>query len=320
MAYKDYYNTLGVSKNASQNDIQKAYRELARKHHPDVNKAKGSEDKFKEINEAFEVLKDEKKRALFDKHGSTWRDVSEGRGGHNARDIYQDFSGFGGFQGGGFSGQASDFDIGSIFEQFFTGGGQGQRRQQRAHQRPQQHAQQRERHDQTVRFELTVLEAQFGGKKDVLLRDSSGQERKGEVNIPKGIVPKKKLRIADFFPATGSSAGGDLYLEIDIVSNDTYKYIDGAVHSVLKLAPFEAALGKETEVDTLDGRIKLKIPPCSSSGRSIRVPKKGFLPMPQKNIPSERGDFFVDIQISFPTDLSAKEKELYEALKTAATE
>lgn len=310
MEFKDYYSTLGVSKSASQDDIQKAYRKLARKYHPDVNRGPQAEEKFKEISEAYEVLKDAEKRSTYDRYGSAWRDAARSGGAPPGFDYQFDFGDAGGFGGSGFS---SFFDMlfgnrggargqnpfagggGSPFGDFGGGfgGGRGAPRGQ----------------DQEVKIALTLEEAAQGGQRDITVSDMVGRSRTYSVNVPAGIKPGQKVRLAGRGgPGAGGGPSGDLYLVVDLKPHEQFR-LDGVdLHTHLRVSPWEAALGAEVAVRTLNGSVKVRIPPGSSSGRKVRLRGKGF---PSRD---KTGDLYAEIRVMVPERLSEREKELFEEL------
>lgn len=312
MSYKDYYEVLGVSRTASKDDVQSAFRKLARKHHPDVSKDPKAEDRFKEINEAYGVLKDDEKRALYDKYGPAWKAISEGRqpppGAENVRFDFGD-----GFEGA---------DLGSIFEQFFAqqqaggfggqgfggqgfpggfaGGGFGGRQRRQ----PSRGA------DVEASLELGVEEAFRGGPRELGLRDESGNVQKLTVKIPAGVRHGQKIRLKEK-GQRGPMGGptGDLMLEVKISPSDHFRLEGEDLHTSIAVAPWEAALGATVEVPTLDGEVRLKVPAGTSSGRQIRLRGKGY---PRAD--GERGDLFATVQIKVPSELGERERELFEEL------
>ena len=309
MEYKDYYATLGVSKDASQEHIQRAYRKLARKYHPDVNKEPGAEEKFKEVGEAYEVLKDPDKRAKYDRYGTAWKAAQQSGGtpppgyedvwfdlGSEAGEPFSDFSGFS-----------------SFFEQLFGAGrgrgaawgspGAGRRGGQWDWAMPGA--------DQEARLSLSLEEAARGGQREISLTDPhTGQTKTYMVTIPKGIRPGQRLRLTGKGgQGSGGGRAGDLYLIIELLPHATFRLEDSDLHTTLSVSPWEAALGAEIRVPTLEGAVNVKVPPGSSSGRKIRLKGKGF--------PGARGgtgDLYADIRVVVPSHLSAEERQLFEEL------
>jgi curved DNA-binding protein len=298
--FKDYYAILGLEREATPEEIKRAFRKLARKHHPDVAADKlGSEEKFKEINEAYEVLGDPVKRKKYDGLGSNWQNgapfgdaYSRGGGAH------QEFQ----FQGTGFS----DF-----FEQFFSGGG--------AHGYSQQPPTSRSRRGQDVEGDLlvTLEEAMSGTVRPVSLQSidpRTGQEKKEtfQVRIPAGIADGKRIRVAGHGGAgTGGAPSGDLFLRIRHAAHPHFHTSGHDLYRDLDLAPWEAVLGAEIAVTSLDGSIKLRIPAGTENGQTFRVRGRG-LPTGKPGI---RGDLHVVAQIQLPETLSESERAAWEALR-----
>ena len=308
MDYKDYYVTLGVSKKATKGEIRKAYRKLARKFHPDVNKSAQAETRFKEINEAYEVLKDQEKREKYDRFGSAWkRAQTTGAPPPGFEDLFSAFSRQG----------VQDFDLsGSGFSSFFDllfGSGLGReatsRPGARVHWTTGGIRQAGADHD--ARISLTLAEAAQGGRRELRISDpASGSKRTLRVQIPPGIRPGQRIRLAG---QGGQGAGmgprGDLYLTVEVRPHDEFRLEGADLHTVLRVTPWEAALGGEADLPTLDGSVRVKIPSGSSSGRKIRLRGKGF---PESN--GRKGDLFAEIQIVLPQALSSKERQLFEQL------
>ncbi len=308
MDYKDYYATLGVKKDASQEEIQKAYRKLARKLHPDVNKAADAEVKFKEIGEAYEVLKDPDKRQKYDQFGSNWNRTggpppgweNYGGGGGGGFD-------FRGFSGGGGAGGA---DFSDFFEMLFGGGG-GRRRGAPAgfgagFGGPQAGG------DSEATLAISVEEAVRGGTREIAISDPhTGQRRTLTVKIPEGIRAGQKIRLAgQGNPGFGGAAAGDLLLKIEIAPDPRYRIEGADLHTHVPVSPAEAALGGEAEVETPTGTVRVRIPAGSSSGRKIRLRGRG-LSQPG----GAKGDLLAEIRIVVPESLTDRERELYRATR-----
>lgn len=309
MSYKDYYEQLGVSRSASQDELQKAYKTLARKHHPDVSKEAGAEDRFKSINEAYDVLKDPKKRGLYDKYGQAWKAISEGRqpppGTEQVRFDFRDF----GFDGAGGAQGIDPNDLGSIFEQFFGGQVEGMRGGRRRARGP------RRGEDRESILEIGVSDASSGGGRDLAIRDpETGQSTRLTVRIPGGVRTGQRIRLAGKGgPGSASGPPGDLYLVVRVVPDARFRLDGDDVYTPLPVTPWEAALGATVPLATLDGEVRLKVPAGSSSGREIRLRGKGY---PREN--GERGDLYATIQIAVPEALTPREKELFEQLQEAS--
>lgn len=308
MDYKDYYATLGVEKNASADDIQKAYRKLARKFHPDVNNSPGAEDRFKDITEAYEVLKDPEKRKTYDQFGSAWKQAGRPGQPPPGWNVGFDF----GQGGAGASGFSSFFDM--LFNQARGGGGgrgagpgfgfdfggggfdEGGR-------------------DQEVTLALTLEEGAEGGQREIVLTDpATRQTRSITFNMPAGILPGKKLRLAGKGLPGRNGKNGDLYLKVDFKPHARFKIEGRDLFAELPVSPWQAALGGEATVKTLGGNIKVKVPAGSSTGRRIRLKGKGY-PDPK----GEAGDLYAEIKIMVPEELSEREKELFAELAAVSS-
>ncbi len=308
MDYKDYYATLGVKKDASQDDIQKAYRKLARKYHPDVNKDPAAEVKFKELGEAYEVLKDSDKRKKYDQFGSQWKRAQQGGGPPPG---YEGFD-FGGFDFGGFSGGAGTGPEGfsSFFDMLFGGnapGGAGGRRGPRG-----AGARSRMRGGDTeATIQLTLDEAVRGGTREITLAEAeSGQRKTLSVRIPEGIRPGQKIRLAGKGqPGFDGSPAGDLLLKVEILPDPRFRVEGSDIHTTIPVSPWEAALGGEAEVETPTGSVRVRIPAGTSSGRKIRLRERGL-----SVSGGTKGDLFAEFRIVVPEQLSERERALFEQL------
>lgn len=291
MEYKDYYKTLGVERNASEADIKKAYRRLARKYHPDVSKEANAEQRFKEIGEAYEVLKDPQKRQSYDQLGANWKAGEQFRPPPG-----WDAAGFGGFggHGGGFDG-ASGFS--DFFESIFGGGfaqsaGAG-------------HSFQQAGQDQSAAINVSIYEAYHGANKTIHL--SNGKSL--QVKIPSGITSGKKIRLSgQGSPGINGGPNGDLYLEITVIDDANYKLEGKDIYIDVNIAPWEAALGEKIPVATLDGQVEIKIPANSKSGRKMRLAGKGLPGSPA-------GDLYVRLLIVAPPATTQEEKTFYENMR-----
>ena len=314
MKFRDYYETLGVARGATEAEIKTAYRKLARKYHPDVNKEKDAEDRFKEIGEAYSVLKDTEKRAAYDQMGSNWKqgqDFSPPPNWNAGFEFADDpNAGFGGY-GGNYDGDQSEF-----FESLF---GRGRHRQggRSSNARQGMHFKGQDHHAKIL---IDLADAYNGAKRTISLhmptQDPEGhvitQERKLDVNIPKGIKVGQNLRLSgQGGPGMGDGGAGDLYLEIDFHPNALYKVDGKDVYLDLPLAPWEAALGTSVNIPTPAGStLELTIPPNSKSGRKMRLKGKGI---PSK----EPGDFYVVPNIVLPEAQSDEQKAAYQELEKA---
>jgi len=307
MEYKDYYKILGVDKAASQQEIRKAYRRLARQYHPDVNPGdKKAEARFKDINEAHEVLSDAEKRRKYDELGANWQqwqrtggdprgfDWSQWSGSRQpgAGGVHVEYGNiedlFG--QGGGFS----DF-----FQSIFGGmGGAGGRQQARS------------RRGQNLEHTIEItLEEAYAGTKRVLQLDS----RRIEVKVPPGVDTGSRVRVAGEGAAGLGGANGDLYLRIVVLPHTTFERKGDDLYCAVPVSLYTALLGGEVSVETIKGRVMLTIPSETQGGKRFRL--KG-LGMPSLKNPKVAGDLYAEVRITLPQRLSKQEKELFEQLAT----
>ncbi len=315
MDYHDYYATLGVDRKASTSDIQKAYKKLARKYHPDVNKSPKAEARFKDVTEAYEVLKNDDKRAKYDQFGSAWKQAqSTGAPPPGFEDIFSMFGGQAGGgaqrQRGGFSGGAEGFS--SFFEMLFGGGG-GERQSQSWEWPRSDVAQPAADHE--ARLSLSLEEAAAGGSREISLSDpASGKPRKLRVKIPRGVRSGQRIRLVGQGGSNPQGQRGDLYLKVDVLPHPRLKLEGDRLTSELRVSPWEAALGSEAEVETLGGKVRVRIPAGSSSGRKIRLRNKGF-----PTGPSTAGDLIAEIKVVLPATLTKKERALYQQLSDVSS-
>ena len=298
MSYTDYYQVLAVPRTASASEIQKAYRALARRYHPDVSKEPDAEDRFKEVGEAYEVLKDPEKRRLYDKWGTHWKAVSEGRrpptGAPGSSEV--------GFDFGAYGVGSNVNDLHSIFETVFSGTQRAPQRRRGRRSRAPGAA----RGDQETELSLGVLAAYAGGRRDIQYVDGqSGERRRLTVNVPAQVRDGQRIRLAG--QATGGT--GDLYLVVRVVSDRTFRLKESDVFTTLRVSPSEAVLGGTVELVTLDGPVQLKVPAASSSGRQIRLRGRGY---PSRA--GQRGDLYAEIVVAVPSAPSDEERRLYEEL------
>jgi curved DNA-binding protein len=287
MKYKDYYKILGVERGAAEEDIKKAYRKLARKYHPDVSKEANAKEKFQEVSEAYETLRDKEKRAAYDSLGSF-------RPGQDFRPPPDWFDRFG-------SGRAEDLhgvDLGEIFESMGIFG-RAQRRSRRSF----------AGEDYEVPVRLTLEEAYRGTERTVQLDGKAFTAR-----IPRGATDGQRLRLrGKGGPGMNGGPPGDLYLQIALEPHPLYRVSGHDLEIDVPVAPWEAALGAEVEVPTLEGRVKMKVPAGSKSGQKLRLAGKG-LPKPGGGA----GDLYAALSIAVPGTLTEREKKLYEELREAS--
>ena len=291
MKYKDYYKILGVSRDASEDDIKKAYRKLARKYHPDVSKDANSKEKIQEVSEAYETLRDKDKRAAYDSLGSGFRP------GQDFRPPPDWFERFGG------AGRAEDLhgiDLGELFESMGIFG--------RAQRRPAGFGRKANLpgEDYEVPVRLTLEEAASGAERTVQLDGRAFTAR-----IPRGATDGQRLRLrGKGGPGMNGGPAGDLYLQIALEPHPLYRVSGHDLDIDVPLAPWEAALGAEVEVPTLEGRVKMKVPPGAKSGQKMRLAGKG-LPKPGGGA----GDLYAVLGVAVPGSLTEREKQLYEELR-----
>ena len=314
MEYRDYYQTLGVGRDASKDDIQKAYRKLARKFHPDVNKAEEAEAKFREINEAYEVLKDPEKRSKYDQFGSAWKQAqASGSPPPGFEDVFSAFGFGGGGRRGGFRTAGGDSGFSSFFEMLF--GSEGPTRTTWSWRgAPSGFEQPSPAGDEEATLSLTLEEAARGGQRQLTLSDATGGQRTLTVRIPAGIKDGQRIRLAGQAGQRGAGARGNLYLKVRLLPHPVFRFEDGQLVTSLPVTPWEAALGAEADVPTLAGPVRIKIPPHSSSGRRIRLRGKGY---PRRQ--GEAGDLIAELRVVVPQELSEAETELYRKLGELST-
>lgn len=310
MQYVDYYKTLGVNRSATAEEITKAYKQLARKFHPDLNKEKGAEDKFKEVNEAYEVLKDADKRKRYDALGANWKHgvPFEPPPGYGGGGVHMDFGGsgfsdffeslFGGVPGGGRRRSRGRGNGGGVNMNDLFGGatGDGQRQGQR-------HGQ----GDIESRLTISLDDVYHGAKKTIELAGGHGGNKRYEVKIPKGIRHGERIRLGgQGVPGTG----GDLYIEVNIAPHEQYKVEGDDLVTPISVPAWDAALGAKVRVPTFDGDVQMTIPSGISSGQKLRLRGKG---LPRRS--GGHGDLFAEIRVTIPAQLSPKQRELFEKLK-----
>lgn len=300
MEYKDYYKIMGVDRNATQDEIRRAYRKLARKYHPDVSKEPGAEQRFKDVGEANEVLKDPEKRAAYDQLGSNW----------NAQQGFQPPPGWGaGFDFRGGSG-GSQQGFSDFFESLFgqaraPGGARG--------------GFQMQGEDQHARILIDIEDSFKGVTRSISLQlpqrapdgRAVSRNRTLKVRIPKGIRQGQQIRLAgQGSEGTGGGQAGDLYLEVAFRAHRYYRAEGADVYLDLPIAPWEAALGATVKVPTPTGTIDLKIPAGSQAGKKLRLKGRG--------IPSRSpGDLYVVLQLALPPADSDEARAFYQRMKEA---
>lgn len=304
MEFKDYYDIIGVDKNASQDEIKRAYRKLARKYHPDVSKEPDAEQRFKEVGEAYEVLKDPEKRAAYDQLGKNWK---AGQDFHPPPEWDQGFE----FHGGGYTaadaGQFSDF-----FESLFGQGDYSRGFDPGA--RQQFHARGEDTHAKVI---IDIDDAYHGTTRALTLKHTELgpdgrpriKERTLNVRIPKGVKQGQHIRLSGQGGAGyGQGKPGDLYLEVEFHSHPFYKVEGKDVFLSLPVTPWEAALGATIKAPTPTGNVDLKIPANSAAGRKLRLKGRG---LPAR----EPGDLYIVLEIALPQAQNEADKKAYELFR-----
>ncbi|WP_109524606.1 MULTISPECIES: DnaJ C-terminal domain-containing protein [Nocardia] len=296
---RDYYEVLGVSRDADKDQIQQAYRKLARRYHPDVNADPAAEDRFKEVSEAYEVLSDPETKGRYDRFGADFRRVPQD---YDER-VGASGGGFGGVGGGfgrgarvhvgrGFNG---DVDFGDIFGDIFGGRGGGYGPIPGA--------------DQEAVLELTVEEAYRGGKRKLRLG-----ERSYDVDIPAGVIDGQRIRLSgQGGRGSGDAPAGDLYLVVRIEPHPRFRLVGRDIYLDLPVSPWEAVLGATVAVPTPSGEAKVKVTPGSSTGRKLRLRGAG-MPNPR----GADGDLYAEVKVMVPVKPTARERELFEQLAAAS--
>lgn len=290
MAFIDYYKVLGIAKTATEAEVKKAFRKLARKYHPDLNPDdKTAEQKFKEINEANEVLSHPENRKKYDQYGENWKHSEEfeksrqqqSRGGGPQ-------GGFGGFSGGG--------DYSDFFESMFGGGARGRGR-----------SAQSRGEDYNAQLQLDLKDVYETHKRTLTINGKNIR-----LTIPAGVENGQQIKISGL-GGEGRNGGpkGDLYITFTIENNTNFKLEKHNLHSTVDIDLYTAILGGEITVDTFDGKVKLKVVPGTQNGTKVKLKGKGF-PVYKKE--GSFGDLYIEYQIKIPTKISDKEKELFEEL------
>ncbi len=316
MEYQDYYKIMGIERSATPEDIKRAHRKLARKYHPDVSKEKDTEARFKEVAEAYEVLKDPEKRAKYDQLGANWQagqefqpppgwDQQRAQRGQSARggQHFEDFAS---------SGESDFFD--SLFRGAggARGGGSDGRR---SHGQPGQGEFSMHGQDQHAKIQINIEDSYQGAARSLHLRaqgaDGAMQDRTIEFSIPKGIRAGQHIRLAaQGGPGFGQGSPGDLYLDVEFLPHPYYRAEGIDVYMDLPVSPWEAALGAEIEAPTPTGRVEIKIPSGSGPGRKLRLKERG---LPGKT----PGNFYFVLKLVLPAADSNEAKKSYSDMASA---
>ena len=299
--YRDYYKILGVSKEAKKEDITKAYRRLARQHHPDLNKGADAERRFKEINEAYQVLSDPEKRQRYDQLGPNWDRFAHGSGAPGGQGGFQwVFTG----QPGESAGDFSDF-FRMVFGDAGGLGGAGEDVLRRARGNGRTRVRSQAGEDLESEVSITLPEAYRGTERSIELRRENGPAKHLGVKIPAGVRDGQRIRLAgQGGPGSGSGAAGDLYLRVRVQPHPFFRREGDDIHADLPVALHEALLGTEVTIPTLKGRVSLRIPAETQNGRVIRLAGQG---MPRAD--GGHGDMYVAVKVVLPQKLSEEERE-----------
>ncbi|WP_254406892.1 DnaJ C-terminal domain-containing protein [Streptomyces sp. GMY02] len=295
---RDYYEVLGVSRTASDEEIQQAYRKLARRHHPDINKDPEAEERFKDVNEAYSVLADPRTRARYDRFGPDFRQIPED---YDERVAAGGGVRFGQGAPGAYQGAGFDVDFEDLFGGLFGGGVRGGPR------RTVPGA------DQEAGLELTVEEAYRGGRRRISLAGPDGR-RDYQVDVPRGVRDGQRIRLAgEGTRGSPDAPAGDLYLRVRIKPHDRYRLEGRDIHVRLPVTPWEAALGATVPLPTPGGTAKVTVPPGSSSGRRLRLRGEG-MPHPR----GADGDLYAEVRVMVPPRPTDRERKLFEDLAAAS--
>jgi curved DNA-binding protein len=310
MEFQDYYQTMGVTKDAAPDDIKRAHRKLARKYHPDVSKEKNAEAKFKELAEAYEVLRDPERRAAYDQLGANYKAGQEFR-------PPPEWAGRQAAGGAGFdTGDGADHS--AFFEELLRGMGGMGNMGGRSHGAGRGGQADFDMHgqDQHARIQIHIEDSYSGAARSLQLRIPDAQtgrlqDRTIEFSIPKGIRAGQHIRLAaQGAPGMGRGSPGDLYLDVEFLPHRLFRVDKLDVYMDLPVAPWEAALGAEVEAPTPTGRVEVKIPPGSASGRKLRLKGRG---LPAKT----PGDFYFVLQLAVPVAATEADKRAYADMAAA---
>ncbi|UZO80396.1 J domain-containing protein [Aquimarina sp. ERC-38] len=305
MQFIDYYKVLGVAKDASDKDIKKAYRKLARKYHPDLNpNNKEAEKKFKEINEANEVLSNAENRKKYDQYGENWKHADEfekakqSQGAYSGgQRSYNDFGGTGYSNAGYTSDEFSESDFSDFFESMFGGSGQSYRSHQVKYRGE----------DLNASLQLNLTDVLTTEKRTLTVNGKNIR-----LTIPAGVEDGQTIRIKGH-GGSGVNNGpkGDLYITFQIINNTEFKRVDNNLYKTVKIDLYTAVLGGNITVDTLSGKVKLNVKPGTQSDTKVKLKGKGF---PIYKNEGKFGDLYITYKVEIPTKLSEKQKELFTQL------
>ncbi|MDR3652587.1 MAG: J domain-containing protein [Paludibacter sp.] len=293
MNFVDYYKILGIDKSASPKDVKNAYRKLARKYHPDLNpNNQDAKTNFQQINEANEVLSDPEKRKKYDQYGKDWQHADEFEKQKQQQSQYA-----GSQAGGGFSGRQSTGDFSEFFESMFGGSGRSRQTKFRGE-------------DYTTEIQLDLLDAYKTHKQTLTVNGNNIR-----ITIPAGVENGQIIKIPGHGGAgTNGGPNGDLYITFSVANHPNFKRLGNNVFATVDLDIYTAVLGGEIILDTLDGKVKLKVKPETQNGTKVKLKGKGF---PVYKNEGQFGDLQVTYSIKVPTNLTEKQKELFEELRNS---
>jgi DnaJ-class molecular chaperone len=312
LARRDYYQVLGVSRNASDKEILKAFRKLARQYHPDVNPGdKQAEANFKEISEAYEVLSDSEKRKKYDRFGHEWQQAEAAqKAGVNVGD-YGGFGGFGRSRRSSPGGESVTFesgDIGDLFESLFGDGSRASSRRRPAARRGE---------DLEHPISVTLEEVYSGTTRTLTLQQSSGNSSSIEVKIPAGVTDGTRIRVEGKGGTGTGGPPGDLFLVVSVQPHSRFRREGANLYTTADIPLTTAVLGGEADVPTLRGtRLKLRLPPETQNGQRFRLAGQGMPGLDGKT----RGDLYADVKVVLPTKLTERERELFAELAQTRSE
>ena len=297
MAFIDYYKILGIDKSASEKDVKNAYRKQARKFHPDLNpNNQDAKDNFQKINEANEVLSDPEKRKKYDQYGKDWQHADDFEKQKQQQSQQSQYSGS---QGTGFSGGASQGDFSDFFESMFGGSPGAGRGRQQAKYRGE---------DYTTEIHLDLVEAYKSHKQTLTVNGNTIR-----ITIPAGVENGQIIKIAGHGgPGVNGGPNGDLYITFIVANHQTIKRLGNNLFCNVELDLYTAVLGGEITIDTLDGKVKLKVKPETQQGTKVNLKGKGF---PVYKNEGQFGDLQITYSVRIPTNLTDKQRKLFQELR-----